>query len=141
VAQIEKARSLAKWTWLLVVLVALYSGYVLFSRRQENRRLEKAAQKKEAEADRRIVEQYGSGELKILMFYGNPPTLSAGSKGLLCYGVSNAKSARIEPLIAEVTPSLSRCVDVTPSVSTTYTFIATDANGKTQSASAKIDVR
>ena len=59
----------------------------------------------------------------------------------LCYGVSNAKTVTLVPQPNAVWPSYSRCVQVSPQKTTTYTLTVTDAAGNTKSASLTVEVR
>jgi hypothetical protein len=113
--------------WLLVLMAALYSGFVFYRRWHENRSIADQAQEREAAAARKVVDQYGGGSMKILQFY------ATGAQ--LCYGVANAKSVRIDPFVGEIVPSLARCVDVKAKPGTVYTFKAVDATGKEESRS------
>jgi hypothetical protein len=133
--------SIVRWAWIMVAAVLLYTAWIVVSRWRENRAIEAAGERKIAEADRRIVTAYGSGEMKLLMFYANPPLLKRGNAGLLCYGVANAKSVQIAPGVEDIKPSLSRCVEVKPLADTRYTFSAVDAKGRTASQSVEVQVR
>jgi hypothetical protein len=124
-----------------VLIAFLYAGYVIGSRWWENRQLERTEREREAQANQAIVEQYGDGELKILTFYANPPALQAGQAGLLCYGVANAADVRIEPALDGVGPALTRCLEVRPTRSTTYTLRATGRDGKTDTRQVEVTVR
>jgi hypothetical protein len=110
-------------------------------RLQENRRLEAEDRQRKAEVNRAIVQRYGGGDLKLLMFYANPPQVAAGGKSLLCYGVANASTVTIEPAVQGVSPSLSRCVEVRPTESITYTLIATGGSGSKATREVKVTVR
>jgi hypothetical protein len=66
----------------------------------------------------------------ILNFYATAPRLPRGEKELLCYGVENAKTVWLEPPRQELSAALSRCVEVEPNETTTYTLTAQDAAGK-----------
>ncbi len=134
-------RRLLPYTSIAVVLALAYAGWTLLSRKRVDRIKEQAAEAEKGKADRKIVQAYGEGGLKILMFYANPPTLRPGEKGLLCYGVANARTIRIEPQLEAVTPSLSRCLEVSPRVNTKYTLIAEDAAGKSDRRIVAISVR
>jgi lysylphosphatidylglycerol synthetase-like protein (DUF2156 family) len=128
------------YTTVLLIVVAVYVGWTFYSRRQYAREAAQAAKEREAEAARKIVEQYGNGSLKILAFYGDPPAVTAGTRALLCYGVANAKMVTIGPDVEPVDPSLSRCVEVHPRRTTTYTLTARDAAGHTASETTEIKV-
>ena len=70
-----------------------------------------------------------SQPVKITQFYTTAPTLARGEKGLLCYGVENAKSVTLSPPRQELSASPSRCVEVTPAADTTYTLTAEGEGG------------
>lgn len=135
------AKQVAQWTWIPVILVFAYSGWVLYDRRAENARIEESQEKAKAKADLEIVEKLGGERLKILMFYANPPVLARGEKGLLCYGVSNAKTVRIEPAVEGVGPTLSRCVTIHPKEQTTYTLVAADEKGQEEKSTVEVRIR
>jgi hypothetical protein len=136
-----EARRILRWTWLPVGAALLYAGVVVGMRWQANRASEQDIRERQAEADRRIVERYGDGELKVLMFYANPAQVNAGGKTLLCYGVANAASVRIDPPVEGVSPALSRCVEVRPATAMEYTLTATGRSGQQASSSLKVHVR
>ncbi len=59
---------------------------------------------------------------------------------LLCYGVENAKSVRLEPPVEQIAPSLTRCIQHAPKATAEYKLIATGADGTEVSKSFKVDV-
>lgn len=128
---------------VLILIVALYVGWILLSRHQENRayeqRAEQAQAKKQREADQAAIEQLGGSELAIQMLYATPK-IHRGEAAQICYGVANAKSVTLEPQTSPVWPSHSLCVDVKPSKTTTYTLTATAADGQTVSQQVQIEV-
>lgn len=130
---------------VIVGLALLYSGGVLWSRWQANKDLEAEQEKeraaKQREADQGTVDMMGGGKFEILNFYGSPATVKRGESAQLCYGVSNTKSVTLEPKADAVWPSYSRCIEVTPKKTTTYTLTATDASGNKKTASLMIKVR
>jgi hypothetical protein len=73
-------------------------------------------------------------EPKITQFYARNPAISTGETALICYGVENAKSVWIEPggggSRQELSPALSRCVEMQPTGRTTYTLTAEGTDGK-----------
>jgi hypothetical protein len=119
----------------------IYAGATLLIRRRASQRSAEELIQQEAEADRKVLSNLGDGKLKILMFYANPPAISHGAKMLLCYGVAGAKSVRIEPGVEAIRPSLSRCLEVYPKASVTYTLSATDADGKTDTSAIQVQVQ
>jgi hypothetical protein len=133
-------RQIVRWTWIPVLLVFAYAGWVLYSRRTENARIAEEAERKRILAEGEIVDQLGGGNLKVLTFYANPPIVKRGEKTLLCYGVAGAKAVRIEPNVEAVGPSLSRCVEVFPKQTTSYTLIVTDSKGVEQKSEIEVRV-
>jgi hypothetical protein len=129
----------------LVLVAALAVGVIMFSRWQDARvREHEAAQEqeqKQREADRSAVEQLGGKEFSILDFYASPKAIHRGESAKLCYGVSNAKSVKLEPQTHEVWPSAANCVDVSPVKTTTYTLTIYDAAGNAKSDSVELAVR
>ena len=134
-------RKLLKWTWIPVLLVFAYSGWVLYQRKVDNERITAEAERQRADADRKIVEKLGSGRLKILMFYANPPVIRSGEKTLLCYGVSNATAVRIEPNVDGVGPAISRCVEAHPRADTTYTLTAEGPANSRETGTVAVTVK
>jgi len=133
------------YSWAVLAIAALVVGWILFSRWQENRGLEKRAKEertqKQQEQDRIALEQFGGKELAIKNFYASPGAIRRGETVQLCYGVANAKTVKLEPQSNPVWPSYSRCVDVTPNKSTTYTLTIVDAAGNTRTQTLKVKVR
>jgi hypothetical protein len=61
----------------------------------------------------------------ILIFSPRPGSIATGAPMSLCYALSGAVHARIEPAVGEVDPASSlKCVRVTPSRTTTYELTA-----------------
>ena len=131
-------RKFRNLTWFVVAGVVLYSGYILLSRRMADQRWEDA-QRKEAPKNVPGVPPPSAG-VKILQFYTSTPAVARNERALLCYGVANAKAARIEPAVEEIKPSLSRCIEAHPQRSTTYTLHATGHDGNTVSSSIEVTV-
>jgi hypothetical protein len=133
------------YSWAALTIVALVVVSILFSRWLENRGFEARAKQektlKQLEQDRIALEQMGGRELAIQNFYATPGTIRPGDTVQLCYGVANAKSVKLEPQSNPVWPSYSRCVDVTPAKSTTYTLTIADAAGNTKSQTLEVKVR
>jgi len=133
------------YSWAALAIVVLVVGWMIFSRWEENRGIEKRAREerteKQQEQDRIALERLGGKELAIQDFYATPGVVRRGGTVQLCYGVANAKTVKLEPQSNPVWPSYSRCVDVTPTKSTTYTLTITDAAGNTRTQSLEVKVR
>jgi hypothetical protein len=134
------AKEIVRWTWIPVLLVFTYSGWVLYSRKSENERIAREVEQKQAAADRQVLEKLGSGSLKVLMLYANPPVIRRGQKALLCYGVANATSVRFEPPVDGAGPSLSRCLETHPTKTASYTLIAEDAAKSVEKSTVTVRV-
>jgi hypothetical protein len=143
------AKSLFKdpslYSTTLLIIVALIVGWILFSRWWENRAFEKRAiqerTEKQREDDLATVKMMGGKELAIQNFYAMPGAIRRGETVQLCYGVANAKTVTLEPQPNHVWPSYSRCVDVSPAKTTSYTLTISDASGRTLSQSLEVKVR
>lgn len=66
---------------------------------------------------------------RFTQLYATKPNLPRGESGLVCYGVENAKSVWMEPPRQELSAALSRCVEVHPATTTTYTLSAQGSDG------------
>ena len=133
------------YSWTALAIGVLVVGWNLFSRWLENRNIETRAKEertqKQQEQDRIALDQLGGKELAIQNFYATPGVVRRGETVQLCYGVANAKTVKLEPQSNPVWPSYSRCVDVTPTKSTTYTLTIADAAGNTRTQSLEVKVR
>jgi hypothetical protein len=81
-----------------------------------------------------------SDPVRILAFYPRDAVVTEGGITLLCYGVSNAKSVRVEPPVDGVSPSLTRCVEIRPRGETHYTLTAVGSDGQTVSETATVRI-
>ena len=129
----------------ILVVALLGVVFVMFSRWQDSRNMERQAAQERAEKqheqDRVAVEQLGGKEFAILSFYASPNVIRRGESAQLCYGVANAKTVKLEPQPQPVWPSTARCVEVSPEKSTTYTLTIADVEGKTLSQNVEVSVR
>ena len=86
------------------------------------------------------AQQPASDAPKITQFYATNPNLPRGEKGLLCYGVENTKTVWLEPPRQELSAALTRCVEVNPAGTTTYTLTAEGAAGPPAKQSVTVTV-
>lgn len=143
------AKSLFKnpllYSSVALLIGALSVGWILFSRWQQTHEYENRAKeqktRQQQEQDRITLEQMGGKELAIQNFYASSGLIRRGQSVQLCYGVANAKTIKLEPQPNPVWPSYARCVDVTPSKTTTYTLTIADAAGNSKSQSLEVKVR
>ena len=146
---IPKQKSLLRnpllYTSAVVVVALLGVVFVMVSRWQERRSIDRQTEKqraeKQREEDRVAVEQLGGKDFTILSFYASPTVIRRGESAQLCYGVSNAKSVTLEPQTQPVWPSPAHCVDVSPTKSMTYTLTIVNAAGASKSQTVEVKVR
>lgn len=130
---------------IVLLAVAAYVGFILFSRYESNRaylqrNAEKAAEQQRAD-DLAAVQQLGGSQLAIRALYVSPTIIHPGEKAQLCYDVDNAKTVTLDPPAGEVWPSHTRCLDLSPTKTTAYTLTIADASGKSVSQSVQLKVR
>lgn len=127
-----ESTSHVRFVWIVVVAAVICAAW-LFVKRQGFAAGSTGSPVKQSAAK-------GAEEgVKILEFYPREAVLTEGDKTVLCYGVTNAKSVRIDPHVEGVSPSLTRCVEVRPS-DTRYTLIAEGADGRSVSQSFNVQV-
>ncbi len=68
---------------------------------------------------------------KILNFYASPGVIQKGEESLVCYGTESITDVKIEPPVESLKPSLTRCFNVKPDVTTEYTLTGTGPGGET----------
>jgi hypothetical protein len=129
------------YTTILLLAALAYASWVFLSRRREAREMERRAKENEKAEATRTYEMLGGDRFEILSFYAVPGVIYRGDSAQICYGVSNAKTVRLEPQAAEVWPSQSRCVNVSPKKDTAYTLTAEDGHGNTRTSSLTVQVR
>lgn len=135
-------KSILPYTTVLTIIVALYVGWVMYSRHQSTVDSETAAREQKVEAEKRVDDQiFGSGEVKFTTLEAADATVRRGQTTELCYGVVNATSVKIDPPIESIKPSSRHCMDISPKKTTTYTVTASDAKGNSKSLSLTITVK
>ena len=129
---------------IVILAVMAYVAYVLVTRYESNRQFERRkiekATEQRREDDRKAIEQLGGSELSIRGLYLSPESIRRGETAQLCYDVGNAKTVSLDPPEAEVWPSHSRCVNLSPKKTTTYTLTIADAAGHAASQSVELKV-
>src|ERR1700757_1641395 len=129
---------------LLILGVLLYVSYVLYARRESSKEYERQIRERQSEQrheeDRLAVEQLGGSELAIRGLYISPAAIHPGESAQLCYDVAKAKTISLNPPVGEVWPSHSRCLNISPRKTTTYTLTIQDAAGRTVSETVELPV-
>jgi hypothetical protein len=133
------------YSGIVILAVAVYVGYILYSRYQSNREYVQRNAEKQAEQqraqDRKDIEQLGGSDLAIRSMYVAPAAIHRGESAQLCYDVANAKTVTLDPPEAEVWPSHTRCVALSPKKTTTYTLTIKDAAGQAATQSVELKVQ
>ncbi|HEY3824339.1 MAG TPA: hypothetical protein VGL82_07255 [Bryobacteraceae bacterium] len=131
--------------WLLSAIIlagVIYDGWIFYSRWSGNREAARAQASKEAAQVSREIDAVGGGGLKILDFYAAPGAIRPGGRTSLCYGVTGAKTVRLEPPAGDpVWPALTRCVQVSPRKNTEYKLTADDEGGHSVMQTIEVTVR
>jgi hypothetical protein len=76
----------------------------------------------------------------ITQFKADPAFVPAGITTQLCYGVDNTDRLEISPAVEKILPATQRCMDVTPTETTTYTLTAYGADGTPDKKSVEVKV-
>jgi hypothetical protein len=126
---------------VFILIAALYSGWVFYSRWHDAAEARRAAEAREVERARKDIALNGGSQLKITMLYASAFAVRKGQPVQLCYGVVNAKNISFDPPVPDVWPSMNRCVDVSPKKSTTYTLNADDGAGHSDKAQVSVQVK
>jgi hypothetical protein len=125
-----------------ILIAVLYVAWTFYSRHQSNVEAERAAAAKEQEKRQRTVDAvFGNGEIMFSVFSADTGVLERGQHTQLCYGVTNAKSVKLDPPIAELKPTYRNCLEIAPAKTTTYTITADDGKGHTKSESLTVQVK
>ena len=130
------------YTWIAVVIAALYVAWIFYSRHERTAREEQELQKRKQEQAQRVNQMiFGSGEIQFSTFVAEPGVLRRGETAELCYGVVNAVRVELDPPIEAAKPTYRHCVEISPKKTTTYTIKATDSKGNSKSASLTVQVK
>ena len=133
------------YAFIGIVVVAAYVSYLVLSRHEAAREFERSnteiQDKQHRAEDRLTLEQLGGPGFGIRALYATPAVIRRGDSAQICYDVVNAKSVSLDPPVAEVWPSHTRCFGVSPKRTTTYTLTITGATGKTATNTVQVKVR
>ena len=129
----------------VLLIVLAFVGYTMWSRKTQDADLaykqQAAKTAQQRESDAAAVEELGGSDFKILAFYASPGLIHRGETVVMCYGVSNAKTVKLDPPEGNVWPSANRCMQVTPKKTTTYTLTIDDGKGKTANQQLTVTVK
>ena len=130
----------APYLGVVLAIALLYDGYIFYSRWSEKRDVQRRQDQQEAALAKKTLDLLGGGALKITSFYVSPGVIRKGSTANICYGVTGAKTLRIDPPVEEVWPALTHCLQVSPVKDTEYKLTAQDAGGHSVSESFVLQV-
>lgn len=135
-------RKILRYTWILVLVAAVYVAWILYSRHQREVAAEAAVAKQKQEQEQRVNNLiFGSGEIQFNTFGADSGVLHPGETTELCYGVVNAVRVEITPPIEQAKPTYHHCIEIAPKETTTYTIKATDAKGNSKTESLTVQVK
>jgi hypothetical protein len=145
----EKKPNALRNLWMgfggVVLIVLAFVGYIMWSRKTQDADLaykqQAAKSAQQRESDAAAVEELGGSDFKILAFYASPGLIHRGETVDMCYGVSNAKTVKLDPPEGNVWSSANRCLQVKPKKTTTYTLTIDDGKGKTANQQLTITVK
>lgn len=120
--------------WILVGAALFQLIWIAFERDNSTRR----EPRRQAVTD--VLPEDNTSGVKIVHFYAGSGEVVRGEKAILCYGVRDAKSVRLEPMATDLRPARNRCISIAPERTTTYTLRAEGFDGRTTSASFTIHV-
>ena len=127
------------------VIAAAYIGYVLLARHTSDQhwtdRQKHAQAAPDAAQEAKFEATYGGTAVKILQFFAREGTITEGQGTVICYGLVNAKSVKIEPPVDGVHVALNNCVAVQPEHDTKYTMTAEGNDGQTATAAFTLSVK
>ena len=121
--------------WVLVAIAAVYVFFVFATRYGGTVRLP-VTQKTVSD----VPAAYSGTEPKIAHFYSGSGIITRGESAVVCYGVQNVRSVRVEPPVEKLSPTINRCFAVDPRHTTTYKLIAEGNDGRALTASFTIQV-
>jgi hypothetical protein len=122
-----------------LAIAALYLGWTFLSRSMTPT-IGPAGDSQQAAAAAEFARIYGGNDVRILQFYAREGSVVEGGTTVICYGVLNAKSVRMEPPLEGVTPALSKCVEAPGERATRYTLTAEGNDGRVVSESFVLGV-
>jgi len=82
-----------------------------------------------------------AGHVRILQFYASTGLMLPGETAMLCYGVENAKTVHISPMLRGVYPSSNHCLQIVPEHTTHYTLMAEGYDGTLDARSLTLPVQ
>src|SRR5215475_9542251 len=85
-----------RFVGILLAVVATYTGWIFLSRYLASHRTSSPTGD-ETTWSRNFDRTYGGSDVRILQFYARDGVVTEGSGTVICYGVVNARSVRVDP--------------------------------------------
>jgi hypothetical protein len=126
--------------WIGLSLAVARLGWVWLVRHDARLRMEGTTQTRREQAYRSPRDD-SNGAVGITQFYARSGEMTVGDSNVICYGVRNARSVRIEPPVENLTPVMNRCFFVDPQQDTTYKLVAEGTDGSQASESFRVRVK
>lgn len=132
---------IAHYSWYVVAAVAILVALTFVYRWEQGRKMAREAAEKERQMAAADAELMGGNRFEILQFYAYPAIIRPGEDTQICYGTSNAKDVKLDPPVANVWPSMMRCVTLTLKKSADFTLTITDSAGHTKAQTISVSVQ
>jgi hypothetical protein len=126
--------------WIALGIGTAYLGWVWLQRHNGDLRLARTLQARHGRVSGAGHDDSGTA-VKITQFYAIFGEMTDADRNTICYGVANAKTVRMEPLIENLWPTATRCFWVEPRQDITYKLIAEGFDGSQTSASFEVHVK
>jgi hypothetical protein len=126
--------------WVALTIALLQLGWTWLERHNGNLRIGRTTAGLRGRTGAAGAADTGT-TVKIAQFYAREAMIVDGERDVICYGVHNARSVRIEPEVEQLSPALVRCFWVDPHEDTTYRMIAEGEDGSRAEASFTVRVR
>jgi hypothetical protein len=134
-------QTLLRFTTVGVIIAILYVVWTFYSRHaSEEQAARDLAAKQQAQRQHEADLIFGAGEVKIVSYSVDKPSLARGETADLCYGVVNASKVVLDPHIEDSKPSSYHCLNIAPRVTTTYTITASNDRGDSKSLAVTVHV-
>ena len=126
--------------WIAIAIAASGLGWVAWQRHESRLRLEHSVRAGQERGGGRQADDAGTA-VRITQFYARAGEITRGELNVICYGVRNARSVRLEPPVERVSPTPARCISIEPEQDTTYTLVAEGDGGERVSESFGVRVK
>lgn len=130
-----------RFLYMVMAAAAVYAGWTFLGRYVSDHRLDPSSHAAQPGRSAEFERIYGGTAVKIVQFYAREASLTEGTPSVICYGVVNARSVRIEPPVEGVSVSPNRCVEVAAQRDTRYTLTAEGSDGHTVTESFLLPVK